>query len=491
MDLKLHVVNHLNRAVDREVPLVVTATGLTLGRNTSNDLVLDDPERVVSGKHARFDLRNGGLWLTDTSRNGTLLNNAPDPVPSHEAVALYDGDCLTIGPYEIRVRILDSAGFANEQAAGASSAAPLPGLEKVGATTDILDLLTPAEDRLKGSGNGAGQLASSHADDLFADASSLDDVLGGPASEAPPREAPLHQTPVQNVFYRPEQHQPLAEDYDLLNDVWVPTEGDGPKPAARHADVPKAAAESHVVLPPVPDEDPLVAASVAAPQAHPEAAPRPQPARRREPLTPRIVPPADSSGRELEAFLAGLGVGKPSDVQRPDLLLGQAGTLLRVLATGLTRTLMGRAQFKSELRLGVTTIRASENNPFKFSVGTDDLLDHLLFRPSQGFMPGPAAAQEAFEDIQAHEMAMTAGLQAALHSVLSRFDPDELGRQLGDPSGLDQLLPKGRKAKYWDLFTETYKRVSAEASEDIMELFGDAFARAYHEQMERLRAPRG
>ena len=152
--------------------------------------------------------------------------------------------------------------------------------------------------------------------------------------------------------------------------------------------------------------------------------------------------------------------------------------------------MLGRTRFKSELRLDVTTIRAAENNPFKFSVDADDLLERLLFRPTPGFLPAVTAARDAFDDIQAHEMAMTAGLQAALRALLARFEPATLERHLSQRSGLNQVLPMARKAKYWDLFTETYEQVAADASEDFMQLFGDAFARAYAEQIRQLRAAR-
>lgn len=494
MDLVLYLVNRQNRTLDREVHLVPSATGLTLGRTAGNDLVLDDPERVISGQHARIDLRNGGLWLTDVSRNGTYLNGSADPVPSHEAVAVYDGDRLTIGPYDIQIKIQGVANLVVDPAA-------LPGFEAPEAANDILDLLGPTPSGAPGSPSLTLK------EDPFADALSLDDRLAGPAPAAPPREAALHHTPVEHVFYQPQQTQPIPEDYDLLSDAWLPP--------ARVEQIEPVPAPSSVAAPavePGSPHDPFGADAPAGPveplapaapfafcapstpsstdtvdtSPTPELVSVAEPPRRPEP--PRPVPSAPS-GRELAAFLAGLGVDRASEVEDPDALLRQSGELLRALATGLARTLIGRAQFKSELRLGVTTIRAAQNNPFKFSVGTDDLLDRLLFRPNPGFMPGPAAAREAFEDIQAHEMAITAGLQAALRVLLARFEPSALERRLGASSGFDQLL-KGRKARYWDLFTETYDQVAADASEDFMRLFGDAFASAYQDQIERLRALR-
>jgi type VI secretion system FHA domain protein len=199
---------------------------------------------------------------------------------------------------------------------------------------------------------------------------------------------------------------------------------------------------------------------------------------------PAALPSGDGSG--LAAFLAGLGTGDPTQVRDPDLFLREAGQLMRDLTAGLTATMQVRAQFKSELRCAVTTIRAVENNPYKFSVGVDEALERLLFRSGPGYLPAGEAARAAFEDIQAHEMAMIAGLRAALRALLARFEPAELEQRLGAASGLDKLLPMARKARFWDLFTETFAQVATDAADDFMQLFGDAFTHAYEDQIQRL-----
>jgi type VI secretion system FHA domain protein len=189
--------------------------------------------------------------------------------------------------------------------------------------------------------------------------------------------------------------------------------------------------------------------------------------------------------------MRGLGTGDPSQVSDPAALLRDAGALLRALTTGLTTTMIARAKFKSELRLGVTTIRRTENNPFKFCVSPEEALDRLLLRPNPAYLPPLDAAREAFEDIQAHEMAMVAGLRGALRALLARFEPGALEARLEGASGLDRLLPMTRKSRYWDLFTETYGQVAADAAEDFMQLFGEAFTRAYEDQILRLARARG
>ena len=203
---------------------------------------------------------------------------------------------------------------------------------------------------------------------------------------------------------------------------------------------------------------------------------RPEPGRRSAP------PPAAPAGTALGAFLAGLGTGDPGQIQDPDAFLRRAGMLLRTMVAGLSTTLMARTQFKSEMRLGVTTIRATENNPFKFSVSVEDALERLLLRDAQGYLPAQEAAKQGFEDIQAHEMAMIAGLRSALDELLGRFAPAVLEAELADKS-LDKVLPMVRKARCWDLLGERHAQISSAASEDFMKVFGEAFSRAYDEQV--------
>ena len=505
MELDLHVVNRQAQTPGWDAHLNLAEGGITIGRSPTNALCLEDPERVVSGQHARIDARDGGVWITDTSRNGTYLNDAAEPLPAHQSMALYDGDRLTIGPFEIIVAIgadaKPAALFNADPFADLDTEDPT-GLAKVGAMTDILDLLdSGGSPPGYVSGHQAGAVPTTTlppveyhlTDDPFADASPLDDALAGPAMNAPAQEAPHRQTPVEHVFYRPAERQPMPDDYDLLSDVWI-SPSDAAELALPEASPPSCKTELLIVTaPPLETEPPSAAVDeldfpLPSPEAEPIDAPLPQPP---EPPCPKPMRQIESSGRELDAFLDGLGVGRSMEVERPEELLHHAGELLRVLAGGLIQTMMGRAQFKSELRLGVTTIRAAENNPFKFSVDTNDILERLLLRPNPGYLPAVTAAREAFDDIQAHEMAMTAGLQAALRALFARFEPAELERRLSRRSGLDQVLPMARKSRYWDLFTETYEQVAADASEDFMQLFDDAFARAYREQIRRLAEARG
>ena len=74
-------------------PALLQSEGLTIGRLTGNDLVLNHP--TVSRTHAGIKEINGDYWIFNLSEaNGTLLNGElADQTP------LADGDVIQIGPF--------------------------------------------------------------------------------------------------------------------------------------------------------------------------------------------------------------------------------------------------------------------------------------------------------------------------------------------------------------------------------------------------------
>jgi FHA domain-containing protein len=165
-------------------------------------------------------------------------------------------------------------------------------------------------------------------------------------------------------------------------------------------------------------------------------------------------------------------------------LLGQ---LLHEAAGGTVDLLVARQTLKREVQAEMTMISTKGNNPLKFSPSAEVALNYLLNPPSRGFMPGAPAMRDAYNDLRAHQVAFIAGVKSALEGVLKRFDPAVLEGKLTQKSVLSSLLPASRKAKMWDVFTELYGQISAEASEDFHELFGEEFRRAYDEHIQQLK----
>jgi type VI secretion system FHA domain protein len=164
--------------------------------------------------------------------------------------------------------------------------------------------------------------------------------------------------------------------------------------------------------------------------------------------------------------------------------------MLREATAGTMGVLMGRALAKRESRLEMTMISAQANNPLKFFPDADSALMQMMNGGMPGYMAPPRAFANAFDDIKAHELATMAGMRAALAGVLGRFDPQAIEARLQVPSVMDKVLTSGRKARMWDRMVELYTQLAREADSDFHRLFGEAFSKAYEEQIERLRQSR-
>jgi type VI secretion system FHA domain protein len=159
-------------------------------------------------------------------------------------------------------------------------------------------------------------------------------------------------------------------------------------------------------------------------------------------------------------------------------LIRSIGSMLKELVDGLMTVLRGRSELKSQLRVSMTTLKPVENNPLKFSPNVEEALKSCLLNKHPGFIDAVDAIHEGFEDIKNHQLAITAGIQASLVSILKRFEPERFSEKFSE--GL--VLQK--KAKCWDEYRQAYRQIVEEALEDF---FGEVFVRAYEEQIDKLR----
>lgn len=163
------------------------------------------------------------------------------------------------------------------------------------------------------------------------------------------------------------------------------------------------------------------------------------------------------------------------------------GALLREATAGTMDVLMARAMTKKESRIDMTMLMVRANNPLKFFPNADGALAQMLTGAMAGYMTPQDAMAGAFDDLRAHELAVIAGMRAALGAVLHRFDPSQIEARLAVPTVMDKMLSSNRKAKMWDRLVELYGEIAREADDDLQRLFGEKFSAAYEEQVARLR----
>ncbi len=520
-------------------PVVMRGPSLTIGRGAENDLALPDPDRSLSRRHCAIEDHNGNIVAVDLSVNGTFLNYGKlalgaTPTP------LNDGDILSVGPYEILVSIA-AAGRAEDLIADPLADGPVShGLaERAPSAADLLDAPGDGgdflDDLLSGRDGPVGP-AGVQREDLGEDG--LLPPLEDEGSILPPAEDPFagqgastaSHAPASQEFFsapqssasgsaipddwdddflspsggssaRPDATDPFASPQPSSggNAAFIPDDfgadddlGLGPLPQADSAPPVQPAAIPEPAPEPVPEPSPEpapIAEVMPDPAPVAPAEPAPEPAARPEPQ-PVVQPAGNASGgndEAAQAFLRALGAG---DVPlRPEELtatMARMGHVMRILVEGTREILMTRTSIKSEFRIEQTMIQAGGNNPLKFSISPEQAIEAMVKPSAKGYLDATAAAEQALDDIKAHEVAMVTGMNAAIKGILGKLDPVVLEEQLASGGGLGAML-KSRKARYWEIYENMYASISDQAENDFHELFAREFARAYREQLDKLK----
>ncbi|WP_223997035.1 type VI secretion system-associated FHA domain protein TagH, partial [Burkholderia gladioli] len=228
-------------------------------------------------------------------------------------------------------------------------------------------------------------------------------------------------------------------------------------PAARDQAAPSAARASAADAAPS-TRAPAAAVESAAPVARPvafgaaEASPRSQ-----------AASPAEPAGADLTA-------------------------MFEIAVDAMMDVLRARAELKNSFRLPATLIQRSENNPLKFAPTAREAVRRLLAPPDNGFLAGSAALADAADDIRNHQMAMLAGVRSAFESLLAQFDPARIEQE--SEGGGRRLSLGGNRPRHWERYKEQFEALTRNPDECFRRLFGDEFARAYEEQLARLKQRR-
>ncbi|HEU0224357.1 MAG TPA: type VI secretion system-associated FHA domain protein TagH [Steroidobacteraceae bacterium] len=122
MALRLKIVSDNAAAAGAHSRWTFGVNGGRIGRSESNDWVLRDPDRYVSGRHAEIEHRAGTWWLRDTSTNGTFVNGSEDALGPEQPHKLAHGDRIRIGDYEIEVEISGGNDFLVQDSYASSQA---------------------------------------------------------------------------------------------------------------------------------------------------------------------------------------------------------------------------------------------------------------------------------------------------------------------------------------------------------------------------------
>jgi type VI secretion system FHA domain protein len=458
----------------------------TIGRLPDNDWVL--PDEYISGHHAKILFTNGSFLIQDTSTNGVFVNSPQNRMTRGQPYTLRHGDTVYIDDYEVRVSLAEESRaplipedpFGTDAAAGSSLSEPTE--------TDPLKLLGLQDARQVAPGPSAAALASQ---------SPMVQHYQPPATPPPaaiPLVAPRRDSAPGPAKLIPDDYDPLAaDDGGRQFAAPFPQPAQPPpmprqNPAADPARVVKPAGRPPEPPRPTMPVRPVPARS--APSASPSpprpAAPLPQAS-----LSPPSIGAADDRGAagagadlDFAAMLAAAGIG--SARVTPELAQ-QFGQILRVVVVGLMDVLRARERIKDEFRMRMTTFKTTDNNPLKFSANVEDALHNLLVKRNAAYLGPVEAFEDAFQDVRNHQMAMLAGVRVAYQAMLAEFEPGHLQEKFDSQVKTGSFLSGSAKAKYWELYANKFRDMVKDADSSFRHLFGDEFAKAYEEQLAKLK----
>jgi len=430
MTLRLSVVSEHGIRLGAQSTKVFGVHGGSIGRGTDNEWILPDPERYLSGKHARIDFRAGSYVLVDTSSNGTYVNGAQVPLGKYHDYVLKDGDYVRLGEYEFLVSIdkgndhpPDESAIVAYDGKSPSSAVKKSTANDLGADLDLSQLLEPSDQLAVDSGvrprNSYGQSIT--------------------PERAPPR--------------------PAVED-----------EGSG--------------TPWHMMTRPLKVNPPPSTAAPAVVAAAPAVVAVPAPSSRSQ--APLLYDGDFDVG--LSAFCRGAGIDPRSvTAEARGAALQLAGQLLRESVLGLMDLNQGRNEFRNRFRISPPQDNAPES-PLNLTGGVDDALVRLLNTVSVR-ASSVNAVRDAFKEMKGQSTASIAAMRAAFEEFLSRVDPKELEERF-DRAGKRGVFGTQNKGKYWDLYTEMFSGLANRTADGFPHVFTEAFAKAYEAKLRTLVPPR-
>jgi type VI secretion system protein ImpI len=479
--LTLEVVGPDARRLGSASRKVFNVNGGTIGRLPDNTWVL--PDQHISGRHAVIRHGNGTFYVVDTSSNGVFVNSMDSRLQKNQPYALKDGDRLFIDAYEIRVAIEDR----KPEAARSSPLDSIQGNPFAAATAGALIPDDPFAD------DSAGQTAAP----LAASPVPLQPMKSGGRNELPPGFAPLPNAevdPMALLGLAPKRAQPTVPKAEDLMRGSPLSEPYRPPPVRVTAAAVDRGGPLGAQIP--SGYDPLAPDEPAHSDAgHPQPTPnlsQPQIVADATMLESSDQPPIPAArpqaqavlGADFSALLAAAGI---DDAAATPELIENFGRILRIVVSGTMDLLRVREGIKDEFRMRMTTFKAADNNPLKFSANVEDALHNLLVKRNSAYLPAVDAFKDAFQDARNHQMAMLAGLRVAFDGMLQEFDPQRLQGQFDQQLKKNSLLPMPGRLKYWELYRDWYENIAKDADSAFRSLFGEEFARAYEEQMQRLK----
>jgi len=438
MPLTLKIVSKQRHILGADSLRVFSVHGGSIGRAPDNDWVLPDPDRYISGHHARIEYRDGAYYLRDDSTNGVYVNQSEEPVGRGAPLRLYDGDELRMGDYVFDVSIVNvSRDGADDRgdAAGSGRQQEQPA-EDDGAPVLSLKLLGDEADQMEDAALAAAERAS-------------------PPTVVTREKDPAAEAAVAEEF---EATMRMADHFgDTQTDVGASARAAVDR--QRVAEL-RLADSARIRVDSAPDEKNRPVFASGGPRDFTEAV--------------RLL--MECAGLDSTQLPRG----------EEEEVIAVAGKMIHATAEGLVSVLRHRALIKAQFRLAQSTIQSVGNNPLKFAPTTQDALEQLFYEQSEGYMRPVEAIEDSFKYLRAHETAMVKAMQVAFRDLLDRLDPEVLEARFQRTAKRGGLLSPSAKSKYWEMYQEAYRAIAGFSDENFAAIVGGKFADAYAHEMHQL-----
>jgi predicted component of type VI protein secretion system len=198
-------------------------------------------------------------------------------------------------------------------------------------------------------------------------------------------------------------------------------------------------------------------------------------------------PAADTISDALRLVLEGAGLPhKQLTAAESERMLRDCGAILRAAVEGIMLLLLARTEMRREFGTEERTMAAArDNNPLKRMSDPQEAMDFLLDpgERTDGLLDPVHAVRDACGELRMHELAVMAGMRAAVQSALGRFDPNLIERAFEKSQKGFSL--GSRKAKLWELFAVQQDQLSRDAQDDFSKVFGRDFIGAYEAHLRR------
>jgi type VI secretion system FHA domain protein len=189
----------------------------------------------------------------------------------------------------------------------------------------------------------------------------------------------------------------------------------------------------------------------------------------------------------VQAFCRGAGIDPAAlSAEAQSMLPLIAGQLLREAVVGLNDLAQSRAKAAS----ASGAAQPAGSNPLRTSSSVEQALVRL-FESHGRLYGGPVEAlRDVLQETKDHEAAVQAGMQAGLDAVLGQLSPANVADQF--EQGRARTLAPGQdpRPKYWEHYAEFFRVITQSRGDGLPIPFTEAFARAYAEMRDDLRAKR-